>query len=322
MKQGIYSPDLLPEEHIYGFLARTMFLNAAQEKYKAQAALCADNRALLASPIYQTFMPALVTGLSEQFGLSTETLYRKHSMLGFYRHAMDCGQLHQIMRNKVRKDIYPIGAMALKTTKWRYCPVCIEADQNIHGTDYWHVEHQLPTSLTCHLHGHVLLLPMSDNQAHGSNDLRKTPRPSHCASVTALKQPQEFELNGAQVWLQQAGLELFNDTSKFVDSKYKYALTYEVPFRFTCLYKITSTNNIFVCDEVQGQFLEWLLEHQLDMFFSKPLGISELKTLRIDRLKYSPLSSPILYHLLWLRFLGAKNVGDAYRDVSSVYIAG
>lgn len=321
MKPSIYTPVLFPGEHINGFVARTIMLNPARDKYSVQAALSAENRALLAAPVYQTFMPALVASLSEHFEVPVDSIYRKHSMFGFYRHQMDCGILTQMLRNKVRKDIYPAGAMSFNVSTWRYCPACIEADRDKYGTDYWHVEHQLPTSLTCHLHEHVLLQSAKGNFANGNNDLRKVPQPSLNRPSVIQQPPEELQLNAAQKWLQEAGLELFNDTSKFVDSQYKYALTYEVPFRFTCLYKITPSNNIFVCDEAHRYFMSWLREHQLDVFFSDDVNIDELKTLRIDKLKYRPLSAPIAFHLLWLCFLGAKSVGDAYRDVSSADIA-
>lgn len=321
MKQGIYTPVLLPGEHIYGFAARTMMLNAVQDKYSVQAALVADNRALLAAPVYQTFMPALVASLSEHFEVPVDSIYRKHSMFGFYRHQMDCGTLTRMLRNKVRKDIYPAGAMSFNAGVWRYCAACVEADRDKYGTDYWHVEHQLPTSLTCHLHEHVLLLSAQGNYANANNDLRKFPTPSLSRPSVMQQHPEELQLNAVQKWIQDAGLELFNDSSKFVDSQYKYAVTYEVPFRFACLYKITGANNIFVCDEAQRNFITWLKEHKLDVFFSDNVKIDELKTLRIDKLNYRPLAAPIGFHLLWLCYLGAKSVGDAYRDVSSADIA-
>jgi hypothetical protein len=87
------------------------------------------------------------------------------------------------------------------------------------------------------------------------------------------------------------------------------------------LSQLTAANNIFVCDDAQQQFMRWLTEHKLDAFFSDNVNIDEVKSLRIDKLKYRPLLAPISFHLLWLCYLGAKSVGDAYRDVSSADIA-
>lgn len=32
---------------------------------------------------------------------------------------------------------------------WRYCPDCCQADKEKYGVAYWHLEHQLPTTLVC-----------------------------------------------------------------------------------------------------------------------------------------------------------------------------
>jgi hypothetical protein len=321
MNLGIYTPCLLPNEHIYGYVSRTILLNTAQNKYSVQAALAAENRALLATPSFQPIMQTVVNYLSEHFGLPCEQIYRKHSMLGFYRHAMDCGTLTQLLRGKIRKDIYQPGTKSFKTTKWRFCPACIEADRGMYGTDYWHVEHQLPTSLTCHIHEDVLLVPASGAHAHGCNDLRITPRPSDCKSVASVLHAQKLELTPSQRWMQKAGLELYNDDSKFVDSRYKYAVLYEVPWRYSSMYPASSRQRIFVDEKANEQFLIWLKDNKVDALFADDTDITTLKSARIDRLRIKPRYAPVGIHLLWLQFLGAKTVGDAYRDVSSANIA-
>jgi len=38
------------------------------------------------------------------------------------------------------------------TAFWRYCPACYEHDVALHGVAYWHLAHQLPTTLMCTEH--------------------------------------------------------------------------------------------------------------------------------------------------------------------------
>lgn len=38
------------------------------------------------------------------------------------------------------------------TAFWRYCPECYEHDVALHGVGYWHLAHQLPTTLICTKH--------------------------------------------------------------------------------------------------------------------------------------------------------------------------
>jgi len=322
MKNSLFIPNILPSEHVFGHLARTILLNGVIDKHNVQSTLSGESRALIAKPTYQPFMGPLVNELAEHFELEVESIYLKHSMLGFYRHPMDCGKLTQVLQNKIRKDIYSPGAISFNTAKWRFCTDCISQDRDQYGTAYWHVEHQLPTALTCHVHENVLLLSECDNCESDIKDLREHPVPvSRCKKCDGIHLSKKMELNSTQKWIQDAGLELFRDDSTFVDSQYKYAVTYELPYRFRYMHGVNGRNNIFVCEEVQKIFYSWLMDHQLDLFFSNEIAIESLKAARIDRISFYPLAAPIVLHILWLRFLGAQSIKEAFCDVSSANVA-
>lgn len=90
-------------------------------------------------------------------------LLRRHTIAGFYLPFRNCDELHKIAKYSAQKNSQHwarslMGVSrtmtALHPLKW--CKECFKEDIEEKGRAYWHVVHQFPTSLVCHLHGEPL----------------------------------------------------------------------------------------------------------------------------------------------------------------------
>lgn len=93
------------------------------------------------------------------------------------------------------------------TAFWRFCPACYEHDVALHGVGYWHLTHQLPTTLMCtehrcNLHEIILKKKQLHDRLWLIND--------------ALSHQNEFTATLDEHWLNiaQIGKEALEDSQK------------------------------------------------------------------------------------------------------------
>lgn len=317
MSANLVLLPIFPGEHVLGYLARSIFLNGALSNIHVQALLAGEYKSLLLTPAYHSSFVHLVPTISDAFQMSKETIYCSHTTLGLYRHAMDYLTLHKVSKNHRKVPFYPHGTQAFNNERWRFCKSCIDDDIKTHGSAYWHVEHQLPTSLTCYRHPEQMLLAKCSHCQHVHIDLRDNPVPSHYCNICMTEFiNSRLILNREQRWLQHVGIELFRDRSKFADSTFKYMFTYQTAYRFSHMHRVNGQNRLYLYGAEQQKFLQWLFDNELDQFFSPDFDITNYKALGIDRLCVKPRYSPLMAHLLWLRFLNVDDLDECRDDVS------
>ena len=101
-----------------------------------------------------------------QFLLGTiEELIYERTVFSIFAPFLTQDAVDDVIRNmrdgQYSRIAYRIGLRGIPTftvAPLKACAICINEDRVLHGSTYWHIEHQFPTSLTCTKHGSSLLV--------------------------------------------------------------------------------------------------------------------------------------------------------------------
>lgn len=101
--------------------------------------------------------------LAQPQAFSAEELLRSHTVGGYYWPFLEVSAKIKVL-SAAAAGVDPhwrrllLGASRSRPVghPLRACPLCIDVDRREWGRAYWHVSHQLPTSLVCTVHGTVL----------------------------------------------------------------------------------------------------------------------------------------------------------------------
>lgn len=137
-----HMPVAMPHENLYGLVSRfakingmvnhlqaTQYFLHSQDISVADAALVAHDESLFAQ-YYLTHTASPLLTLEKLRIHLGEVPQNVHKML-------------PVRKSTLQNESF--GDIAF----WRYCPACYEHDVAFHGVGYWHLAHQLPTSLMC-----------------------------------------------------------------------------------------------------------------------------------------------------------------------------
>ena len=315
MEQLSTIPNILPDEHIFSAYARLLLLGSALGSKNIERMVVGKQSSLTCTAFHQSAFHPLLEFYSAQ--KSREELLIKHTSFGFYRHGMKHQFRCQLLNETLTKtEFYLPGAKSLRyARKWRWCQDCVANDIRHFGHSYWHVTHQLPSSICCHIH-ETNLISQCQQCGYSVNDLRDAPVP---VGASCLRCDTEFTsgkrtLSADERWLQDSGLELHNDESSFLSPDYEYAMTNSLALITSREWRLTGDNYIFVCDEKLRDFCRWLIEKGFDQLFEDDIDIRKYKGLDIVNVIDKPRNVPAVTHLLWLRFLGVNSIRDAQRN--------
>lgn len=99
---------------------------------------------------------------AELFGMEAKTILTGHTVLPYATAFSE----HEVWKRAVANSLSQtgdgkaMGAVIQSAVHGipnrRFCPACVADDVRTRGESYWHLSHQLPGSLLCHLHGDVL----------------------------------------------------------------------------------------------------------------------------------------------------------------------
>lgn len=141
---------LLPDEHALGSIARYKLIAGIQSERSFKQLLNIPQGAFKAQDIFNNstefclqFLPTIVT-------ITKNELLRKHLIWPLWQLSADPALLNSSERQTA---IQPTNDNFLSYSKsWNLCKECVANDIVVHGIDYWHTSHQLPSCTICEIH--------------------------------------------------------------------------------------------------------------------------------------------------------------------------
>lgn len=162
----------LPDEVALGYAGRLRILNQAQNSQQFGYRLRDNFRKL------NDERPSLVGALLLAAEQPPTEFLRHHSLIGYHR-AVTKRWPEIPHGDPSRPDLIDYFGIRLINNESRFCPSCVEQDQQEHDVAYWHRTHQLPGIYWCPEHGDGL-----HSGPEGSADFWRTPdsiKNSSCA---------------------------------------------------------------------------------------------------------------------------------------------
>lgn len=318
MEQLTFLPNLLPGEHLLGAFSRLLLLNAGGSSAEMQKSIIGNVSSLNVSLIYHKSYDLLFDLFIKQ--KTKEALLNQHTMLGFYRHSMKYQQRKKVLSNDssegLSKLAFPGGKLMKHAQHWRWCQSCVKENEQKYGVAYWHTAHQLPTAITCHEHKGEQLVFSCCHCGFKVYDLKKcqVPPSTSCPACKVGFETIYRDLGEDAKWIQQAGVELLNNTSSFLRPEFEYVMQWVIDLVTSRQWKLRSHNIESVLEMKQTLFTDWLVERGLDELFISGTELNTCKALSIGKTIEFPRKVPAISHLLWLRFLGIQSLKDAKRN--------
>ncbi|MEO2278847.1 TniQ family protein [Pseudoalteromonas pernae] len=311
MMTNTFFPVLQPDEHVLSMFVRRLHLNACRDIKVEQRVLSGKAESLLVGPIEHSALLTVLNTIEDP--VERERVLREHTLCGFYSHSLRQKWIRSFLspiRVKRNKELFIPHASKLRSTgSWRWCNECVKQDKEVYGLSYWHVEHQLPTSVTCSKHVNKELVSQCQSCGFIVRDLRNTPYPeTQCSECECDIIHRNEPISSDLLWLQEQGLALHRNCSSLYKSSYSHDMNYEVSLRVSKLIEFKGQELWRVQEKLQPIFSEWANDIGADTLFidgfsfEDDIAVSLSNTILKNR-KVSPLS-----HLLWLRFLGAESI--------------
>jgi hypothetical protein len=167
-------PRPLPDELLYSVVARCAVHIGYWSPRGLLNALYRD-RGALAVPDLPSSLGLLSEVCREQWGIGTEELALRHTLIGYYTHYLSPEMRTSMIRRMLRRHehlhlrlgICPSGVR--RTKFFRLCRSCTGDDLARYGETYWRRSHHLPGIIVCAAHGERLLatpVPFRPLNAH------------------------------------------------------------------------------------------------------------------------------------------------------------
>jgi len=318
MKGVTFLPNLLPGEHLLGAFSRLLLLNNAASTDELQQSLTGHAHSLNVTAAYHKSYDSLFKLFEKQ--KSPEELLNQHTLMGFYRHSMKYQRRHELLISNnylEREPFYFPGTNIFKNTRrWRWCLSCAQEDYKSFGISYWHVQHQLPSALTCHRHTNEQLNSGCNKCGFEAYDLKDCALPPNkqCPVCKFKFETTLRKLSSDACWIQNAGTSLFESDSGFLRPNFEWVMHWAVDLVSARTWKLGHGNKWSVFDRQQRLFSKWLVDNGLDEYFAEGIELENCKALDIEKTKEFPGKVPAITHLLWLRFMGVQSLRDAKRN--------
>lgn len=152
-----HMPQVLPDENLYGLASRFAKLNGFVNHVQASKKFLGNNDISVADASVSVTKGSLFHDNyleDPQSSALTFRLLRRH--LGGVVDGT-ASYRTSTLQNESFGDV----------AHWRYCSVCYQTDKEKYGVAYWHLEHQLPTTLVCLDHQKTLAeIPLKKKLIH------------------------------------------------------------------------------------------------------------------------------------------------------------
>tara|TARA_R110001583_G_scaffold193318_2_gene361423 strand:+ start:5955 stop:6899 length:945 start_codon:yes stop_codon:yes gene_type:complete len=308
--KNAFLPQLLPGEHVLSMFSRRLRLNAWRSIEDEQLAFTGRKEALGIQTLANSTLLSVLNCISDAD--EQERVLREHTLCGFYSHSMKQKWIRSFLssiKRKQHKDLFVPHCSKLRSSNsWRWCNDCIDEDRTKFGVAYWHVEHQVPTSIICSKHTTKRLISGCEHCGFVIRDLKQVSGPNaKCPQCRAdIMQPCK-PITDTLKWIHRRGLELHRDVSSLLNPAYAYDMNYALALYVSRLEGCKNWEYWRVHEKYQPKFSEWAQNMEVDILFhdqfsfQDDFAVSLSATLTKNR-KVSPMS-----HLLWLRFFGVKS---------------
>jgi len=328
MSQALtFLPEPLQGEHILSTMARWAKLQGGNvENYIFKSA---SPHAAIFSPVYA--FDAMYDCFIKQYNPTSAErmpMLQQHTLVNYYSHLMHYNRAYEIEHEAVcyRAGTKPKKAQQLEmqprvfipqqsklafADTWRWCPLCVEEDEQHCGVSYWHTAHQIPSMLCCHIHEEQQLQSECKHCGFRYTDIRQHVSPpfdGNCPQCGASMCASPCESNLHHKWLASASLQLLNQKGTITQPEYGYEMKHCLSRCFNFHGKKYAQDAIFVADRFQRMFNEWLFDNHLDVYFKDAEQAVKERVLSIDTGRIQTKRLPPISVLLWLRFFGAESL--------------
>jgi hypothetical protein len=137
-------------------------------------------------------------------------------------------------------------------------------------------------------------------------DLCKTPLPpvgNNCPRCEIYISPVHYPKNPHLSWIEHRSFELQRQKGVLSSPEFGFTMKHGVQSEFSQIIGTNTRQSVFIADRLQNEFIQWLYDNRLDVFFNEPeKGVSE-KALSLERINIKASRVPPISVLLWLRFL-------------------
>jgi TniQ len=130
---------------------------------------------------------------------------------------------------------------------WRFCDECVEVDKREYSVAYWHLAHQLPTQLICHIH-HTSLSEVRVMKKLTHEHLWRIDEVSRCAVKN--EYDEERYLKG----LATLGVDAINDRSEPLDALLIQETLLATMRRLKFITNVNTPNNEIVHQEFLAKY--------------------------------------------------------------------
>ena len=153
-----FFPKLYPGELLYSAIARYQ-IRSGNLSPKLTIEELFNSRNITAISDLPSGLDNLVQNLQPLSSITVESLIQQHTLYPFYSPFLPSTRARKIetsMKANYGGNIHTrtgIMASALTTPQYfRFCPDCLQDDQDNYGETYWHRSHQTPGVLFCPTH--------------------------------------------------------------------------------------------------------------------------------------------------------------------------
>lgn len=321
IKSISFMPVPFDGEHFMGVMSRKAILLDSTDPKAMFERILTEDGSLSNQRIYHPLID--VAANAYEGSLSREELLRKHSLFPYYSPTMHFHGLDKIINKRIRKgglwkrcefieQVPSLSAPSYKslsfTTAWRWCPVCATEDDQRVGTSYWHVEHQLPSLLTCSKHN-CELIENCTKCGCSNADIRVMATPptnNTCPKCDAIHEASYPRLNEHIAWVQQASVSLLNSPGALAKPYFEHVMKRGIQSAFASFVEGRAQRQVFLAASLQQDFESWFFEHGFERFLREPEAVIKYKTLSLEKALRNVNGWHPLFVLMWLRFLAVE----------------
>lgn len=158
-----YFPRIYPNELLFSVIARWRGHLGWPSPSQTAEALFGKHGRVRAIVDIPGQIDELIEKLPVQLGHSASSLIMRHTLFPYVTAFLDedrrlkVDRQMRIISGKPHQHLGPRMPGIDFSTHLRFCPECATEMNDVHGEAYWVREHQLPSSLICHIHENLLV---------------------------------------------------------------------------------------------------------------------------------------------------------------------
>ncbi len=312
-------PQPFVGEHMLSVIARWYLLTGKDDK-RALNSLSSSAMQLSMKYVHHPMVDDVLKLYGK--GIARHEALTEHTGLPYHAPLTKYPELHSIIQQEKYQGCFSKNRRKIKQTStpttrynsvlkygdvWRWCHQCVEDDTEKLGMPYWHVAHQLPSTVRCYKHRETALSVKCKCCNFEIRDLRSAllpPIDNDCYACGEQVSPIEFNSSDALNFIENASFDLLNLCGDLKSHRFNYVMQRGLQNYHSRLLHRYKNKAVFALDKEQQRFNAWLLANGLDIFFHQPERALIGKVLDINHGAYQAKNWPPLSVLLWLAYIG------------------